>query len=108
MIFRLEHPCDKCEAPYGFKNHMTLNTNTTLFSVSSRNGLNIFFYFIIIFIKKKLEKKNSLFSITLWYHFVVLLSLLNVFKIKRGCYLFVWEKKTMSPIDSRVYKIISK
>uniref|UniRef100_A0A7G3AQR4 Integrin beta n=1 Tax=Lutzomyia longipalpis TaxID=7200 RepID=A0A7G3AQR4_LUTLO len=29
---KLEHPCDGCEAPYGFKNHMALSMDTMNFS----------------------------------------------------------------------------
>lgn len=29
---KLEKPCDNCEAPYGFRNHMQLNENTLKFS----------------------------------------------------------------------------
>lgn len=32
--FRLQHPCDGCEAPYGFKNVMGLSMDTTKFAVS--------------------------------------------------------------------------
>lgn len=67
MIFRLQQPCDNCQAPYGFRNHMTLNTNTTLFSVSSSNGSNFFFLFIstfyIIFVLNYLSLV-SLYSFT--------------------------------------------
>lgn len=31
---RLLRPCDQCEAPYGYKNHMTLSVDTARFSVS--------------------------------------------------------------------------
>lgn len=31
---RLAEPCDQCQAPYGFHNHMPLNENTQNFSVS--------------------------------------------------------------------------
>lgn len=30
---RLEHPCENCEAPYGFKNHMALDNDTKKFTV---------------------------------------------------------------------------
>lgn len=30
---RLLHPCDGCEAPYGYRNHMTLSNDTANFSV---------------------------------------------------------------------------
>lgn len=30
---RLEHPCENCEAPYGYRNHMPLSTNTAEFTV---------------------------------------------------------------------------
>lgn len=42
--FRLKQPCKDCEAPYGFKNHMQLSTNTSRFSVSL-TALN-FVYFL--------------------------------------------------------------
>ncbi|EDW30658.1 GL26731 [Drosophila persimilis] len=29
---KLEHPCDNCKAPYGYRNHMPLNNNTESFS----------------------------------------------------------------------------
>ncbi|XP_055842893.1 integrin beta-PS isoform X1 [Episyrphus balteatus] len=29
---KLEHPCDGCEAPYGYRNHMTLSVDTAKFS----------------------------------------------------------------------------
>ncbi|XP_029711058.1 integrin beta-PS isoform X1 [Aedes albopictus] len=29
---KLEHPCDGCEAPYGYKNHMSLSVDTSRFS----------------------------------------------------------------------------
>lgn len=34
QLGRLKQPCTSCEAPYGFRNHMTLSTNTSQFSVS--------------------------------------------------------------------------
>lgn len=34
MHSRLEEPCDGCEAPYGFRNHMKLTTDTAKFNVS--------------------------------------------------------------------------
>ncbi|RWS10657.1 integrin beta-PS-like protein, partial [Dinothrombium tinctorium] len=30
---RLEHPCPDCVAPYGFKNHMSLSRNTSMFKI---------------------------------------------------------------------------
>ena len=33
-FFRLIAPCTGCEAPYGFKNVLPLDSNTSLFSVS--------------------------------------------------------------------------
>lgn len=41
VSFRLFQPCDKCEAPYGYKNHMPLNSNTSAFSVSD-TGTSVF------------------------------------------------------------------
>lgn len=35
---KLEHPCDDCEAPYGFRNHMPLSINTRLFAENVRNA----------------------------------------------------------------------
>ncbi|XP_037919074.1 integrin beta-PS isoform X1 [Hermetia illucens] len=35
---KLLHPCEGCEAPYGFRNHMPLNTNTKSFSEEVRNA----------------------------------------------------------------------
>ena len=35
----LVEPCDGCKAPYGFKNHMPLSLNSTMFSVSPRRSL---------------------------------------------------------------------
>lgn len=29
----MEHPCDKCEAPYGYRNHMSLDKDTHQFAV---------------------------------------------------------------------------
>lgn len=34
MVCSLEHPCDECAAPYGYKHMMTLSQNTPEFSVS--------------------------------------------------------------------------
>ena len=34
-IYRLLEPCDGCAAPYGYKHHMRLNTDTSAFSVSN-------------------------------------------------------------------------
>ena len=31
---RLNEPCDGCKAPYGFKNHMPLSVDASMFSVS--------------------------------------------------------------------------
>lgn len=36
-IYRLQHPCDGCEAPYGFRNLMKLDTDTKQFAVSADN-----------------------------------------------------------------------
>lgn len=33
-IYRLQQPCEGCEAPYGYKNHMKLNMDTKQFAVS--------------------------------------------------------------------------
>lgn len=41
-IYRLQQPCEGCEAPYGYKNHMTLDTNTKQFAVSERNQLVLY------------------------------------------------------------------
>lgn len=51
---RLENPCDGCEAPYGFKNHMALNMDTATFSVSF---LFLFFPHQLNF---NLSKRNDL------------------------------------------------
>ena len=32
--FRLEHPCDGCNAPYGYLHHMSLSSDSNLFTVS--------------------------------------------------------------------------
>lgn len=41
-IYRLEEPCVGCKAPYGYKNHMKLNTDTKQFAVSVDNDSNSF------------------------------------------------------------------
>ena len=33
-FYRLLEPCDGCAAPYGYKHHMRLSTDTSTFSVS--------------------------------------------------------------------------
>lgn len=35
---KLEHPCDGCEAPYGFRNHMPLSTDTENFADNVRDA----------------------------------------------------------------------
>lgn len=35
---KLKHPCDQCEAPYGYKNHMRLSTDTYQFSHEVKNA----------------------------------------------------------------------
>jgi len=35
---KLEEPCDHCEAPYGFRNHMKLTTDTTRFNGEVRHA----------------------------------------------------------------------
>ncbi|KAE8742436.1 hypothetical protein FOCC_FOCC011990 [Frankliniella occidentalis] len=35
---KLAQPCDNCQAPYGFRNHMKLNSNTQDFSEEVRNA----------------------------------------------------------------------
>ena len=40
-IYRLKEPCDGCAAPYGYKHHMQLSTDTSTFSVSSKVDLVI-------------------------------------------------------------------
>ncbi|KAL0268505.1 UNVERIFIED_CONTAM: hypothetical protein PYX00_010424 [Menopon gallinae] len=35
---KLQEPCDGCEAPYGYKNHMPLNINTSAFSGQVRDA----------------------------------------------------------------------
>ena len=46
LLFRLLEPCDGCAAPYGYKHHMPLNTDTSAFSVSYFHSL---FDFVILF-----------------------------------------------------------
>ena len=70
LLFRLLEPCDGCAAPYGYKHHMPLNTDTSAFSVS---------YF------------HSLFDfVILWYansmHFVFASIILRyVFRLEEPC-----------------------
>ena len=45
LLFRLLEPCDGCAAPYGYKHHMPLNTDTSAFSVSYFHSL---FDFVIL------------------------------------------------------------
>uniref|UniRef100_A0A1I8PZ80 Integrin beta n=1 Tax=Stomoxys calcitrans TaxID=35570 RepID=A0A1I8PZ80_STOCA len=35
---KLEHPCDQCEAPYGYRNHMPLSTDTPTFTTEVKNA----------------------------------------------------------------------
>uniref|UniRef100_A0A1I8PFU3 Integrin beta n=1 Tax=Stomoxys calcitrans TaxID=35570 RepID=A0A1I8PFU3_STOCA len=35
---KLEHPCDQCAAPYGYRNHMPLSTNTAKFTTEVKNA----------------------------------------------------------------------
>lgn len=47
---RLEHPCDECEAPYGYKNHMSLSGDTEKFTVRIATIYNSIIVIIIIII----------------------------------------------------------
>lgn len=54
---RLAEPCEGCEPPYGFKNHMPLNVNTSAFSVSQDSGvirygialIHSYLFFLLLF-----------------------------------------------------------
>ncbi|XP_037807558.1 integrin beta-PS isoform X1 [Lucilia sericata] len=35
---KLEHPCENCEAPYGYRNHMPLSTNTAEFTTEVKRA----------------------------------------------------------------------
>lgn len=36
FIYRIEHPCENCEAAYTFKNHVSLRADTARYSVSCK------------------------------------------------------------------------
>lgn len=53
---RLEHPCDGCEAPYGYRNHMNLSQATAEFSVriAVKNSFTICFFLLSLRKQKKI------------------------------------------------------
>ena len=50
LLFRLLEPCEGCAAPYGYKHHMPLNTDTSAFSVSLFLYLALLFFGVLYFV----------------------------------------------------------